>query len=448
MNGVAVLLCFAALGVDHNWRTTQEGQLEYVLQIEPTFLTSLEQGQAVTSKLPATAKEVHRLCLRIGNGDLRKTPQRTPEMTPLASATDRAAQREADIPVAVIVDGADQSSETTDVSHGWQAVNRDQVEYLVQLSPQLLSTLREGDEIFMNIYPEAGAIHQFTIIAGQNVLPRKGASARSGFATRGETTIAPTAAENPSAYRADGADVVLAAETRTSEPSRLRSPQRIKMGDQIEEQQARSAGPYSPVDERREPAPELLTQPAETRLPYSPPTRSETRSSDVPRFDPGQFGDDQYEANPTNPTQARGKTSIAPPPEGSQFPKSDEEYPSAATRKVGISPEAAIVANVAEEEQTGETVTVASRDSKGRSGITTVSALSAKPSSSSSTAAKTANEPKPWWPLFFTCCALFLSLGGNVYLGWTAAEFYSRYRLAVERMRGSGRDFERDLTRD
>ena len=36
----------------------------------------------------------------------------------------------------------------------------------------------------------------------------------------------------------------------------------------------------------------------------------------------------------------------------------------------------------------------------------------------------------------FVCCALFLSIGGNLYLGWTAAEFYSRYRLAIERMRG------------
>ena len=80
MNGLAVLLCAAALGVEHNWRTTEEGQLEYVLQVEPTFLTSLQQGQAVTSKLPATAKEVHRLCLRIASGDVRKAPQRAPEL--------------------------------------------------------------------------------------------------------------------------------------------------------------------------------------------------------------------------------------------------------------------------------------------------------------------------------------------------------------------------------
>jgi hypothetical protein len=42
-------------------------------------------------------------------------------------------------------------------------------------------------------------------------------------------------------------------------------------------------------------------------------------------------------------------------------------------------------------------------------------------------------------PLMFTVFALFLSIGGNLYLGWTAAEFYSRYRLATERLRSAGR---------
>jgi hypothetical protein len=32
---------------------------------------------------------------------------------------------------------------------------------------------------------------------------------------------------------------------------------------------------------------------------------------------------------------------------------------------------------------------------------------------------------------------LFVSLGSNLYLVWTAMEFYSRYRLAVERLRTS-----------
>jgi hypothetical protein len=45
-----------------------------------------------------------------------------------------------------------------------------------------------------------------------------------------------------------------------------------------------------------------------------------------------------------------------------------------------------------------------------------------------------------WWPYWlFVVFSLFLSIGGNLYLGWTAAEFYSRYRLAVDRLRTAGR---------
>jgi hypothetical protein len=41
-----------------------------------------------------------------------------------------------------------------------------------------------------------------------------------------------------------------------------------------------------------------------------------------------------------------------------------------------------------------------------------------------------------------------MSVGGNLYLGWTAAEFYSRYRLAIERMRGGSRESSRDTRVD
>jgi hypothetical protein len=46
---------------------------------------------------------------------------------------------------------------------------------------------------------------------------------------------------------------------------------------------------------------------------------------------------------------------------------------------------------------------------------------------------------QPGWGLFFTSTLLFLSLGGNAYLGWIAAEFYTRYRDTVERMRAERR---------
>jgi hypothetical protein len=41
--------------------------------------------------------------------------------------------------------------------------------------------------------------------------------------------------------------------------------------------------------------------------------------------------------------------------------------------------------------------------------------------------------------LMVTAFLLFFSLGGNLYLGWTAAEFHQRYRMATERLRSASR---------
>ena len=40
---------------------------------------------------------------------------------------------------------------------------------------------------------------------------------------------------------------------------------------------------------------------------------------------------------------------------------------------------------------------------------------------------------------FFVMVALFFSIGGNLYLAYTALEFHSRYRNAIERLRSAAR---------
>lgn len=48
------------------------------------------------------------------------------------------------------------------------------------------------------------------------------------------------------------------------------------------------------------------------------------------------------------------------------------------------------------------------------------------------------NRPqKPWGPLMLTMCALCLSLGGNVYLGWVAWGYYLKFRESFESWRNS-----------
>src|SRR6185436_16479910 len=193
-------------------------------------------------------------------GDLKKAPQRNLELPPLATAQERAKNGELDIPAALVVDAEGNSEETTDVSHGWQATNDGRVKYLVQLSPDLLGKLREGDEIHMNLYPEAGQIQQFIVLAGKEVLPRNGvkAHAHATLTAKNHKTVAPAAAEaaetanvhgpvakeSPAAARhvpgarAAGAPIVesRAFEPRAGEPPHLRNPSRFSVGDEKAEE--------------------------------------------------------------------------------------------------------------------------------------------------------------------------------------------------------------------
>jgi hypothetical protein len=434
MNGLAVMLCLTALGVQQSWRTTPAGELEYVLQVEPTFLASLEQGETVTSKLPSTATQVHRLCLRFSATDLKKAPHRTPKLPPLPSAEEQAAGNGPDIPVAIVVDAQGRSEETTDVSHGWQVEKDHRVQYLVQLSPDLLGKLREGDEIYMNIYPEAGQIQQFVVLSGQNVLPRKSEKdhRHSPLASNRNNTVAPVAAEDPAGIGPVARDNAATAsrligsrakEPRTSEPARLPASPRYAAADepepfaqQPEEQPIAEQSQYGSVadDGGNAPASELFVEnSAEETTPEEP-------------MEPA------HGYNPARSTPPRAAANKAPNFDKSQFDHSQF-----------ASGDDNVAAAGAEEEPTGvEKNRTASREPlQGKTGLGKGMTKSPKrlPAATSD-----ANEPKPWWPLFFTCCALFLSVGGNLYLGWTAAEFYRRYRLAMERMRSGDRESERD----
>jgi hypothetical protein len=516
MNGLAVMLCMGLLGVQQTWRTTQEGQLEYVLQVEPTFLASLEQGESITSNLPATAKEVHRLCLRFSAADLRKAPQRNLELPPLATAAERAKKSELDIPAALVVDAQGNSEETTDVSHGWQATNDGRVKYLVQLSPDLLGKLREGDEIYMNLYPEAGQIQQFVVLAGKEVLPRNAVKAHphATLTAKNHKTVAPAAAETATAavagpvaekspaaarhvpgIRAPEAPVTPSRpfEPRAGEPARLRNPGRFSVGDdpaeqpmeQPAEQPAEQPGErplYGNVEDGQPgAAPDLIRENAAEETPREEqseeplygaakfgPIRSapphavrphtappHVAAAEAPPFDhsqfeqtpfdKGQFASAPIERPKTTPVSAPKATraSLAPRAGNNEYLPESETRHSNSPSRFGAGD--SNIATTAGEEDQGdlENPRVASTQPIKERGASFGSGKG-KLAKNSPAAGAGGEVPASWSSWVFVCCALFLSIGGNLYLGWTAAEFYSRYRKAIERMRGGEKDSDED----
>jgi hypothetical protein len=55
------------------------------------------------------------------------------------------------------------------------------------------------------------------------------------------------------------------------------------------------------------------------------------------------------------------------------------------------------------------------------------------------TAGTATETDRPWGLLLFVTFALFFSIGGNLYLAYTALEYHNRYRSALERLRAAAR---------
>jgi hypothetical protein len=76
MNGAAWLLALATLGVDYGWRLDNDGQLEYIIQIPPTQLETLQSNpDGISSAIPPeVVRHVRRFRIVVGNGPLPKDP--------------------------------------------------------------------------------------------------------------------------------------------------------------------------------------------------------------------------------------------------------------------------------------------------------------------------------------------------------------------------------------
>lgn len=87
MNSLAILVVTATLGVDYGWHHTPDGQLEYLIQLEPSLVRSLENGVDVTSEMmPEVRGNVRRFRISVGTGPLpRETIVQTSAQSPAQS---------------------------------------------------------------------------------------------------------------------------------------------------------------------------------------------------------------------------------------------------------------------------------------------------------------------------------------------------------------------------
>ena len=535
MNGIALLMIAATLGVEYDWQTTDDGQIEYVLIVEPDFIPALAEGSEIRSSVPNELESVQRLCIRIAqpakNG---VAPQQTKsrQLPGDAFRSSRVGLRAE--PVTILWKALGQPEETTLVRYGWQPTKEGQQEYFVQIDPKLLRTLAPGDEIYATLSAEAGRTDTFVVFSNTKQLPKvpgkpgiaplpannfAGNSPSGNLAGTTPTNPPAGAPFAPPAFTAPGtftppAPVPAAPTTfgppaapalnpgfttsgfnspatTTNDKAPLYSPPR-KFG--VTDDPVASRDYADPNGSRVNPAtgygpaqPAATdhvrgyqydnTRPDPTRPPLNPgvsPTGLNSSGLNSGGLNPPAnqpFRNDGYGATGYN---ANGQPALNPPandlyPNNNSYPNPNTfannpngnlrpngpQLPSAgnAPYRPGVNgyPQDNNLANQGFNNQgfNGPNSQNSQAVGYGPMNDNQMAALPNNPNTlrpglrddlnkNGLAAANLVPQEKPWWPMVFVSFFLFVSLGANLYLVWTAMEFYSRYRLAVERLRTSG----------
>ena len=392
MNGVSLLLTLASLNVVYSWRAGVDGQQEYVLQIEPEIVQALSAGEEIFSDIPADAGSFARLCITILPKDgipARHTATGEERFRQLLLSTGRYASRDVspvttDAQTTILWPGraGGTPEQSYGVTTGWQPDASGNQQYLVQIDPTVLSTLAIGDELYVPVDPSAGRPTRFVVKAGRANLPRTGGRSPS------QLTQVPGA--NPTDRGRNQWN-----NNNSLDPSRPASRFNNGFND-------------TQVNDGRG------TQYPQPGFGGStlPPTNSYTGFGQNPPNNNGfDFNRTQFGQNPETPfpnyplQQVANQQPQLPPP----------QLPNPATRPFNTNYPDARVAGLP------------------NSGT---SNLGFPPYNNNGLQRP---EDKPWGPLLFVTFALFFSIGGNLYLAYTALEFHSRYRGAIERLRSAAR---------
>jgi hypothetical protein len=407
MNGFSLLMVLASLGVQYSWRTGADQQQEYILQIEPEIVQALGAGEEIYSDVPANVGPLARLCITILAKDgvpAKRTLAGEEQFRQLLVAAGRYASRDrtlvvGDSSTTILWPGKSGAApeQNYGVTTGWQPDKAGNQQYIVQLDPTMLSTLALGDELYVPIDPAAGRIVRFVVKAGREQLPRVGGTT-TPLAQAPVTPI--PLATGASRNRYSGmSDSPTSAWSNTTAPDLARQPSRYN-----------NVFTDAPAEDPR--GSQYTVQPG-TTVPGQSYGNSTTAYGNTVPTAPATYPNYQSPSSAANNfDQYRGP--LAPPAASTGF-----GAPQVASQQPPQLPAGQRTFN--------------SQYPEAR-----VAGLPPSPVTTTTTGAQ-AQQDKPWGPLLFVTFALFFSIGGNLYLAYTALEFHSRYRNAIERLRSAAR---------
>jgi hypothetical protein len=469
MNAATWLVALAALGVQYSYRTGLDRQPEYILQIEPEVLPALVAGEQIYSEIPADVGPFARLCLIILPPDgtpAKHTASAEEQFRQLLVSSARYAARDrgslaSDLPPAILWPGRGTGMPEAHygVSTGWQPDATGQQQFLVQLDPVLVGTLSSGDELYIPIDPAAGRLARFIVKVGKENLPR--------ISQPPQVALDPT--RQPAGDLRTGratAPVGVGGSPWPSNPavtdggtsSRFNQPPRDPTSRDLSPSQTgwATAGTSTRFG-TNEPA---VGRPTEQAVAVGGPVAGEMVSRDYvpPTGAPGGLPAPDMWAPPTasvGPPNAygpggaplaggvapRGYGPVAGDPRGAGYPDlRTAALPGTAAPAANTAP--AMPPPPASGAPSAQAFAGTPNAPPGNVAVGLPAGGGPAPAAPAQGAAPqaAANEPeRPWGLLLFVTFALFFSIGGNLYLAYTALEYHNRYRSALERLRAAAR---------
>lgn len=275
------------------------------------------------------------------------------------------------------------------IDAGWRPLPEGGVQYLIQIEPHVLESLRDGRAIESHVPPFVRDVRSYKVTAGTGALPHElpPEAGPTGSATGDESR--PPASSDPGAQTDPSPQPELTGPELPSgvSPTGLTTdspPERARPSQEPGAAEAAAASPQGQPEAGSPPMPESF-QPDPAANPVwsrvEPPVPAvDTSPADLPAV-PNRL--------PPNPD----------------------------TRPIGV-------------KQASHEATQGSPSDGGSPGA----------SGRDAAAGSQEGEPKPWLPLTVTLLALFGSLGTNVFLLWISVDFRRRYRALLGRIGGPAAD--------
>ena len=404
MSTMALLVALSALGVESGYEPSADGQLEYIVQIDPQLVPQLAKGQDVTSELPRGLVIRHfRVTVGVGKLPRQAIDNRVTRNRPPGAG--QGAAPPADEP------GLD----TQDVRVGYQPLAQGDGEFVIEITPTGLGDLDHHD--LTGDVPANLAISRVRISTQPGsapVIPVSATVPASGVPTPAIPAVGSSVPDPPAVPPlVPGAGQP----TPATPPGGAGSPTAADSGPPLE--------PLSPLEESELAHPE----------------------DGDPRF---QYPDDPVAAPIRSQLPGRSAAGDSAPALGSPSPAeprrdaSSDRQGAAGSRRapapLAADPHSAPLtgSNVTyRDEVADEAPSTEHRAQKPSQGEKPLSGLMNKAEKDlENLEDEVADKTKSWhwFPLAVTL-ALFLSIGANLYMGWVAWDARNRSRELLARFR-------------